>query len=37
VPLHNGQYDFNDAILPIGARYFAELIWQRLAALPVGS
>ena len=37
VPLHNGQYDFNDAILPIGARYFAELIWQRLAALPAGS
>lgn len=33
VPLHNGRYDFNDAVLPIGARYFAELVRQRL---PVG-
>ena len=33
VPLHNARYDFNDAILPVGARYFAELIRQRL---PVG-
>jgi amidohydrolase len=32
VPLHNSQYDFNDDILPIGARYFAELIHHRLAA-----
>ncbi|ALK34671.1 M20 aminoacylase family protein [Burkholderia plantarii] len=31
-PLHNASYDFNDAILPLGARYFAEL--ARLA-LPV--
>jgi hippurate hydrolase len=31
VPLHNAQYDFNDAVLPIGARYFAELVRQRLA------
>ena len=30
VPLHNGRYDFNDAVLPIGARYFAELVRQRL-------
>jgi len=30
VPLHNGQYDFNDAVLPIGARYFAEVVRQRL-------
>lgn len=30
VPLHNARYDFNDDILPIGARYFAELIRQRL-------
>lgn len=30
VPLHNSQYDFNDAALPIGARYFAELVRQRL-------
>ncbi|KVO04400.1 M20 aminoacylase family protein [Burkholderia ubonensis] len=32
VPLHNARYDFNDEILSIGARYFAEL--ARLA-LPV--
>lgn len=31
VPLHNAQYDFNDAVLPIGARYFAEIVRQRLA------
>lgn len=30
VPLHNAQYDFNDALLPTGARYFATLIRQRL-------
>jgi hippurate hydrolase len=30
VPLHNGRYDFNDALLPIGARYFAEVVRQRL-------
>jgi hippurate hydrolase len=30
VPLHNGAYDFNDALLPVGARYFAELVHQRL-------
>ncbi|WP_414449121.1 M20 aminoacylase family protein [Burkholderia sp. 22PA0099] len=24
-PLHNASYDFNDAILPVGARYFAEI------------
>ncbi|WP_321871787.1 M20 aminoacylase family protein [Burkholderia ubonensis] len=33
VPLHNATYDFNDEILSIGARYFAEI--ARLA-LPVG-
>lgn len=32
VPLHNGRYDFNDAVLPIGARYFAELVRLRLPA-----
>jgi hippurate hydrolase len=32
VPLHNAKYDFNDAILAVGARYFAELARQRLAA-----
>lgn len=30
MPLHSALYDFNDDILPIGARYFAELIRQRL-------
>lgn len=30
VPLHNARYDFNDQILPIGARYFAELARVRL-------
>ena len=30
VPLHNSRYDFNDAVLPVGARYFAELVRQRL-------
>jgi len=30
VPLHNARYDFNDALLPIGARYFAELARVRL-------
>ncbi|MCA0327758.1 MAG: M20 family metallopeptidase [Proteobacteria bacterium] len=32
VPLHNSRYDFNDAILPMGARYFAEIARQRLPA-----
>jgi len=32
VPLHNSRYDFNDAVLPVGARYFAELVRQRLPA-----
>jgi len=30
VPLHNARYDFNDSILPVGARYFAELARVRL-------
>jgi len=29
--LHSPQYDFNDAILPIAANYFAELAERRLA------
>ena len=29
-PLHNGRYDFNDAILSIGARYFAEIVRLKL-------
>ncbi|MFM2054143.1 MAG: hypothetical protein RL456_2180 [Pseudomonadota bacterium] len=32
VPLHNARYDFNDAIVPMGARYFAELARIRLQA-----
>ena len=30
VPLHNAAYDFNDQIVPIGARWLAELVRQRL-------
>jgi len=30
VPLHNNTYDFNDDVLGIGARYFAEVVRQRL-------
>ncbi len=29
--LHNGSYDFNDALLPIGATYWVELATRRLA------
>ncbi|MCZ2407644.1 MAG: M20 family metallopeptidase [Burkholderiales bacterium] len=32
VPLHNARYDFNDQILPVGARYLAELARTRLPA-----
>jgi len=35
VPLHNSEYDFNDAVLPIGARYFAEVVRQRLPKAPL--
>ncbi|MDH0866269.1 M20 family metallopeptidase [Mitsuaria sp. GD03876] len=30
VPLHNARYDFNDTILPVGARYFAEVVRVKL-------
>jgi hippurate hydrolase len=30
VPLHNAGYDFNDRVLPVGARYFAEIARVRL-------
>ena len=30
VPLHNASYDFNDRVLPIGARYLAEIARVRL-------
>ncbi|NDY92069.1 M20 aminoacylase family protein [Ideonella livida] len=29
-PLHNAAYDFNDTLVPLGARYFAELARVRL-------
>ncbi|MCA3841481.1 MAG: amidohydrolase, partial [Burkholderia sp.] len=32
VPLHNTTYDFNDEILPVGARYFAEVARRALRA-----
>jgi len=32
IPLHNATYDFNDAILPLGARYFAEIVSLLLPA-----
>ncbi len=28
--LHNARYDFNDAILPIGASYWARLVERSL-------
>ena len=31
-PLHNARYDFNDAVLPIGAHYFAEIVRTKLPA-----
>ena len=29
-PLHSSDYDFNDAILPIGAAFWADLVRDRL-------
>ena len=29
--LHNAEYDYNDAVLETGAKFFAELVRQRLA------
>ena len=31
-PVHNGHYDFNDDLLPIGASCFARLVEQQLGA-----
>jgi len=31
VPVHHPRYDFNDAILPVGASYWAALVEQELA------
>lgn len=36
-PLHNPAYDFNDAALPHGVRYFAALVRRRLPADPAAS
>lgn len=36
-PLHNARYDFNDRIVPVGARYFAELARVRLPQRPVST
>jgi len=32
--LHNGSYDFNDELLPLGASYWVELARRRLALPP---
>ncbi|MBS7812612.1 M20 aminoacylase family protein [Roseococcus pinisoli] len=32
IPLHNGRYDFNDELLPIGASTFAAIVGKELAA-----
>ncbi|MFT3818389.1 MAG: M20 aminoacylase family protein [Rubrivivax sp.] len=32
--LHNPSYDFNDALLPLGARYWVELVKEWLGAPP---
>lgn len=34
-PLHNARYDFNDAILSIGARYFAEIVRAKLPVIKI--
>jgi len=31
-PLHNPYYDFNDAVLPLGAAYWVALVRQKLSA-----
>lgn len=31
-PLHNSSYDFNDALLPLGARFFTAIVRDRLSA-----
>jgi len=33
VPVHNGHYDFNDELLPIGASCFARLVEQQLSGV----
>jgi len=35
--LHNGSYDFNDELIPIGATYWVELARRRLAAESVAA
>lgn len=36
-PLHAADYDFNDALLPIGARFWAQLVRDRLPLKGGGS
>lgn len=33
-PLHSADYDFNDELLPLGAKFWAELVRQRLPLNP---
>ena len=33
-PLHSSDYDFNDALLPVGAAFWAALVRDRLPARP---
>jgi len=35
--LHHPQYDFNDAMLPVGASYWARLVESRLPLQTIGS
>jgi len=30
MPLHNGQYDFNDGVPTVSSRFFARIILQQL-------
>ena len=35
-PLHSNDYDFNDALLPIGVEFWANLVRDRLPVRPQG-
>ncbi len=34
MPLHNPEYDFNDAALPHGTRFFVQIVRDRLPIRP---
>lgn len=36
-PLHSDDYDFNDALIPIGTQFWVELVRDRLGPAPLGS